>query len=327
MRAPEILPVSAIIATLGRAKSLAQTLDSLKAQSCLPRELIVVDASADRQTEDLCRSCELPGTTLRYVRAKQAGAASQRNEGIALSGEDFVLFADDDIDFDADCIKRLWAAVQSSPRVGAANAMIHNQRFVAPGLWTRALYQLVDDEVTALAGRCFGPAVNVLPEDAEGLPTVVPVDWLNTTCVLYRREALPNPVFDSIFEGASTCEDLCLSLRVGRDWELVNARTGRIFHHCRTGIHKADCSRLIEMEITNRYYIMRNLLGKHSRRDRFDLALVQLFQLAGAVRLGGVGLLPGMVSGYARGMLRVAEAGGKPDEGDFSGFNESNSTP
>ncbi len=58
---------------------------------------------------------------------------------------------------------------------------------------------------------------------------MVPVEWLNTTCTLYRREALPDPPFLSHFTGYSLMEDLALSLTVGKRWKLANARGLRIF--------------------------------------------------------------------------------------------------
>src|SRR4030081_113783 len=105
-------------------------------------------------------------------------------------------------------------------------------------------------------GSVLGPAVNLLPEDREDLPEVVPVEWLNTTCTLYRREALPDPPFHDHFNGYSLMEDLTLSLTVGRRWKLANARTARIYHDSQPGTHKSDPALLAEMQLINRHFVM-----------------------------------------------------------------------
>lgn len=131
----------------------------------------------------------------------------------------------------------------------------------------------------SFAGRIIGPAVNLLPEDRGDLPEVVPVEWLNTTCTLYRREALPHPSFDSVFTGYSMMEDVTLSVRVGRNWRLANARTARIFHDSQPGTHKADVSALAAMELVNRHYVMTQVLRRDRWRDFVRLGLWEAFQL------------------------------------------------
>ena len=126
----------------------------------------------------------------------------------------------------------------------------------------------------------LGPAVNLLPEDRDDLPEVVPVQWLNTTCTLYRREALPEPMFPSNFIGYSLMEDLTLSLTVGRHWKLANARTARIYHDSQRGEHKEDVVAMSTMELVNRHYVMTKVMGKRDFGDYAKLAVWELFQLA-----------------------------------------------
>src|SRR5436190_11277229 len=159
--------------------------------------------------------------------------------------------------------------------------MIVNQRYLAPGLASRSIFRLLNGKSErSFAGRVLGPAVNLLPEDREDLPEVVPVEWLNTTCTIYRREALPTPPFDSVFTGYSIMEDLTLSLRVGRTWKLANARTARIFHDSQPGEHKADVYSMAKMELVNRHYVMKQILGRTTFLDYVRLCLWECFQLA-----------------------------------------------
>ena len=162
----------------------------------------------------------------------------------------------------------------------AVNAMIVNQTYHSPGTASRVIFRLINGKSeSSYAGRVIGPAVNLLPEDRDGLPDVVPVEWLNLGCTIYRREALPDPPFDPQFTGYSLMEDLALSLRVGRQWRLANVRKARIFHDSQPGPHKANVSAMATMELVNRHYVMTEILERRSFLDYFRLFEWEIFQL------------------------------------------------
>jgi GT2 family glycosyltransferase len=212
---------------------------------------------------------------------------------------------DDDIVLEPDCIERLWAALHSANDVGGANAMITNQKYHEPGAASRLVYRLLGGGPgPEYAGRIFGPAVNLLPADREGMPEVVPVGWLNTTCTLYRRAALPDPPFASFFTGYSMMEDAALSLVVARNWKLVNARTAHIFHDTQPGKHKDDAAQVARMAVVNRDFVARRVLGKKGIRYWSSLAVWAVFQLAAQViqlprRPKALGVIKGSLRGYA----------------------------
>ncbi len=283
------IPVAAVIATKDRAASLARILDSLAAQGILPAEVIAVDGSVGDDSRMVLENWGAkfaPQVAVRWQRAEKLGAAIQRNQGIAVVTQPFVWFMDDDIVFEPECVSRLWRAMDADPKLGGVNAMITNQQYHPPGMVSRTLFTLLHGRrERSFAGKLIGPAVNLLPEDWGDLPEVVPVEWLNTTCTLYRREALPQPPFDSIFTGYSMMEDVTLSVRVGRSWRLANARTARIFHDSQPGAHKTDASALAAMELVNRHYVMTEILGRRRWADYLRLFVWEAFQLAvGALR-------------------------------------------
>jgi glycosyltransferase involved in cell wall biosynthesis len=279
----EILPVSAVVPTRNRAVSLRETLLSLRRQNVLPAELVVVDASDDATTREMLEEFGRQvgtGCSVRWIPADVQGAAAQRNQGIAASGHPTVWFFDDDILFEPDCVIRLWQALNADAGLGGVNAMIENQRYVTPGRVSRTLFTLMHGRrENSFAGKVIGPGINMLPEDRDSLPEVVPVEWLNTTCTMYRREALPVPPFDSVFTGYSMMEDLTLSLRVGRRWRLANVRTARIFHDSQPGSHKSDRQALATMELVNRHYVMTRVLGRTQPTAYLRLLLWEVFQL------------------------------------------------
>jgi len=244
-------------------------------------EMIVVDGSEDNRTEQLCRyPVARLATQIRYFKATAIGAATQRNQAFAHASKEVIWLMDDDILLEPECLMRLWEALLSDPRMGGVSAMITNQRYFPPGRISRTLFRFLHGRTEpSYAGKCIGPALNLLPEDDPALPEIVPMEWLNTTCTLYRRAALPNPLFPANFVGYSLMEDVTLSLTVGKQWKLANARTARIFHDSQPGDHKSNPGILAKMELENRYYVMTKILERQKLQDYLKLLVLQLFEV------------------------------------------------
>ena len=276
-----IIPVSVIIPTKNRHHVLERTLNSISEQNYQPYEILIIDASLDDKTFKVCDEYKKElKSKLIYFQAIIEGAASQRNQGIDLSTTPFIFFMDDDIILNPFCIMFLWEFIQTNKEIGGVNAMITNQRYHSPGTITRFFYRMLHGKkLISYAGLCIGPAWNILPEDREDLPIFQEVQWLNTTCTLYRKIALPNPPFTNHFKGYSLMEDLTLSLIVGRIWKLYNVRTAKIFHDSQPGAHKDNIQEMEKMELMNRYYVMTKIMGKTTILDHFKLLILELFML------------------------------------------------
>jgi GT2 family glycosyltransferase len=278
------LQISCVVPTRDRPKSLRRTLGSLALQEELPAELILIDASRDgasrKVADDFAEGFSARGCTIRWESAAIAGAASQRNQGVTLATQPIIGFFDDDIVFEKTCLASLHKALMSDARMGGVNAMITNQRYFPPGWVSRSIFRIMRGRAqTSYAGCLLGPAINILPEDREDLPQIVPVEWLNLGCTFYRREALPDPPFPDFFSGYSMMEDVALSVRVARDWRLANVRTARIFHDSQPGDHKSSPLAIAQMELVNRHYVMTSILEKRQMSDYARLAVWEVFQL------------------------------------------------
>ena len=283
-------------------------LKSLAQQPAQPLEIIIVDASTNDETQQLCRNnFSRLAAKIIYRHATEAGAATQRNQAIQHVSQEAIWFIDDDVIFEPNCLERLWKALQSDLRLGGVNAMIVNQRYLPPGLATRLLFRFLHGQAEAsYAGKCIGPALNILPDDRSDLPEVVPVEWLNTTCTLYRREALPEPLFPNHFTGYSMMEDVTLSLNVARRWKLANARTARVFHDSQSGDHKRNAAEFSEMKLVNRHYVMTQVLNRREPADYFKLATLELFELLVSLTTArGWAFLPAEVVGKLKGLRKI----------------------
>lgn len=302
------LPITALVPTRNRSKPFRRMLASLAQQSAQPVEMIVVDGSDDNSTKQICET-SIPGliTKIYYHQAIKLGAAIQRNQAMNYANQNTILLLDDDILFEPECIAKLWNSLQSDSEIGGVNAMITNQKYLPPGKISRLLFQFLHGRVeSSYAGKCIGPAMNLLPEDREDLPEIVSVEWLNTTCVLYRRKALPHPLFPEIFKGYSLMEDVTLSLTVGKKSKLVNARTARIFHDSQPGDHKNNAGVLAEMDLVNRHYVMTKILGRQQWKYYFKLAVLQLFGIvASLTKCQGWFDLPKVLIGKIRAITQI----------------------
>src|SRR5438105_5177252 len=110
-------PIGAVIATRDRAPILDRMLRSLDEQTRQPMEVVVIDGSSDSATQAVCKQVPLQSRLI-YRKAERTGAAIQRNQGIPLASAPFILFCDDDIVFEPECIPRLWRALQDDPALG-----------------------------------------------------------------------------------------------------------------------------------------------------------------------------------------------------------------
>jgi glycosyltransferase involved in cell wall biosynthesis len=278
-----IIPVSVIIPTYNRVSSLKSTLNSFGKQIVQPQEIIVIDASDNELTKELCcdRKIEQLSSILLWHKAESKGAAVQRNQGFFESKNSFILFADDDIFLEPNCISLLWEAMFSESNIGGVNAMITNQRYVPLGRISNIIAALLSGKkLASYAGMCIPPVWAFLPDDNETLPKLVHVDWLNLGATLYRKEALPSPPFQKHFTGYSLMEDLTLSLIVGKKWKLYNVRKAKIFHDSQPGDYKSNVFNLSKMEFANRYYIMTTILEQRSLNAHFKFLIFQLFQVS-----------------------------------------------
>ena len=305
----ELIPVSAVVPTRNRAASFRRMLESLAQQSSQALEIICIDASDDSATKEVVDAV-FGGLQSHLVWKKAAviGAATQRNQGVGAATQPFVWFFDDDIRFEPNCVQRLWNAINSDRQLGGVNAMIINQRYQTPGAISQLMFTLMHGRAgESFAGKVIGPAINLLPEDSAYLPEVVPVEWLNTTCTIYRRETLPDPPFDEYFTGYSMMEDVALSLRATQaGWKLANVRTARIFHNSQTADYKSEVSARGAMELQNRHYIMSKILRKDRFTDYLRLALWELFSIASTCTSPiGRRTLPRLIAGKFRAACRL----------------------
>src|SRR5436190_9496549 len=85
--------ISCIVPVFNGDRYLAETLDSILAQTHRPIEIIVVD---DGSTDGTSAIAAEYGEKIRYIRQENSGVASARNLGLQSARGDFIAFLDAD---------------------------------------------------------------------------------------------------------------------------------------------------------------------------------------------------------------------------------------
>lgn len=106
--------LSVTVPTRGRAEHLRDCVSSILACTGPAFELIVVDQSDDRQSEESLRP-QLGDARLRYQRSQTRGVCAARNVGIGLSRGQLLVCTDDDCRVPADWLQLIARGFESRP--------------------------------------------------------------------------------------------------------------------------------------------------------------------------------------------------------------------
>jgi len=127
--------LSVAIPTRNRPDCVSRLLASLSAQNRLPDEIIVVDSSTDRRTQQSVERAN--GNLLGRIRffTNEPGLTRQRNRAISEATGDVLVFLDDDVELDPGFIAALEAAFDGHPDVAGIGGFIVNEWGKEPERW------------------------------------------------------------------------------------------------------------------------------------------------------------------------------------------------
>jgi GT2 family glycosyltransferase len=262
--------VSIVVCTYRRPDSMARLLASLAAQDSRLREVLVVDASPDAEAaptrELLARSPNI-ADRVRYwqVTGGRRGLTRQRNFGLQYVTSDLVLFLDDDVVLQPECVREMEEAHRSGGPGIAGVGCCSDDWFAAPPVLWR-LRRALGIVPSLKSGRYWRSGIST-PWGFEA-PTgrLVDGDWLPGCAMMWRTDVVQAVRFDETLEGYAQGEDLEFSLRARARGRLVMLGMARLRHwHQLAG--RPDAFRLGYMELHNRYEIHRRSLAPRRRRD------------------------------------------------------------
>ena len=107
-----IIPISVIIPTMNRHKTLIQTVQSLCGGTNIPKHIVVIDQSPVAiRTEEFGDN---HGAEIEIIHPEIASSTHARNEGIKAATEDVLLFCDDDILVNKETLEKLFTHISDS---------------------------------------------------------------------------------------------------------------------------------------------------------------------------------------------------------------------
>ncbi len=255
-------------------------------QERFPDQVIVADGAVEPGVEpliiDLKKVLKYP---ILYYRCTHQGAAMQRNEASELVTQDVILFIDDDLYMESDCLVQIMKVLEEdvNGEIGGVAGILTNQHYREPSrLFKMWLDFMAGEKAASYAGRVIGPAINIWP--APGVDgKVVEVEWLISGCTAYRIEAFREELFSPLFYGYSMGEDVHLSLRIGKRLKLVVATAAKAFHDSQPSRFKRPFQ-IGKMGVGNRYMIMTEVMGRNNIVFQLKFLLSVLFSLATSAR-------------------------------------------
>jgi len=286
--------VSVVICTKDRPQELAECLGSLRRQTRLPEEVIVVDAGT-RSAAALAAAALGEAVPLRVV-ASAPGLPRQRNLGAACATGDLVVFLDDDVLLEPgylEAIVRVFARVPGP--VGGVQGTVTNRR--GQTAWARLFRAAFALNRSATAGGRMTGSGNV--QWVVAPQALTRVETLTGNNMAFPRQVLREFRFDERLQGYALKEDMDFSYRVSRRYPLYQTPDARLLHRRAPSgrEHRALTSR---MRVVHGSYLFRkNLPQTVGNRVRFWWSLVGrvLYAAFQAARDGHAGVLVGTLAG------------------------------
>lgn len=98
---------SVIICTKDRPTELTNCMNSIKSQTCLPKEILIIDdGSLKKETLNIIYKTNIKSKIV-YIKKSEPGLTKSRNIGIRKAIGKIIIFIDDDVLIERDFIKNL----------------------------------------------------------------------------------------------------------------------------------------------------------------------------------------------------------------------------
>ncbi|HSD46059.1 MAG TPA: glycosyltransferase [Pyrinomonadaceae bacterium] len=307
--------ISAIVPTIGRPESLRALLDSLIAQTHKVDEVIVADASVDDFTQIIVSNFVLKSALIvNRVAVHPPNAVRQRTAAINVAHGDLLLFLDDDVVLEPDCIEQLLSVLEQNDDIVAVTADFNNQTWPEPTrIWQLYLRHVLKLNQNAWQGRVVGPLLrfgyNPVP------PEPCAIEWLGSGNSLVRRSAFiaAGGFSDFFLHRCTINEDVDLGLKLRRTGTIMFCPAARMAHH-HAPSGRVTMFMAAEDDLFNRFFILRRTMGLSLPRS-FGLVLLYFTvettsQFLGCVRRlnfrGFVAPLTGRLRAFGRLLIPLA---------------------
>lgn len=283
MKMPQ-LKISMVTPTFFRPREVSDLLENVSRQALLPFEVILVDGAPPEENATELAVCNLSGKfpfKIRYLR-HQGGTAIQRNYGIERASGNFIALIDDDVRLEENFFRKIVEVFNrpESARVGGIVGYRANQFFEADESmrwrWYKRLKLLSTFEPGRYDFKCGYPINNNLQPPFSGER---PVDFMTTACAVWRREVFDEGLrFDVFFRDYGILEDAHLSLRAGKNWQLLQCGDA-LCEELHSPGGRVNRRRIGYKCVVNYYFVFQDVVCPLTHHQRFRFWRYQMFEL------------------------------------------------
>lgn len=209
--------LSVVICTQNRCKDLLCALHSIRSQTLLPDEIVIVDGSLKRLIDDpsftaVFNKQTFPRVNLLY-RHLASGLTKKRNEGIRMSSGDVLYFFDDDVKLSSNYLAEMQDVFLRNTSYAGGMGSVTNieHKTSAKYAFFRRFFLLQRD---CAHGRF---TLSGMPTHAYGRKTFLEVEVLGGCCFAFRRGVIKRYLFDETLCGYAPFEDCEISKRIANN--------------------------------------------------------------------------------------------------------------
>lgn len=262
--APTNKSISVIICTLNNYDGLEKCVESICRQDLSPKEIIVVHGEQEGDVAQKVRQW-LTGTTIdfKYVRTIRS-LVVQRNIGIDHASGDVVVFLDDDVILMPRYFKNLLSVYESrwNARLGGVQGVIVENSTIE---WWHPL-EIVNRMflLPSVTGKGVLLA-SANPSFRGDCREVEKVEVFSGCMMSFRGEVLRQHRFDENFREFWLFDDVELSYRISRHYDLYQTPLARL-HHLSSSPSYEGHAKIAKMSAINRSYLFK----KYFRHSYFN---------------------------------------------------------
>lgn len=273
-----------------RAEPLLKLLKSVQNQVLYPDEILIIDASLNKETENVLSENKFKNLKYFVVSDENRGLTKQRNFGISKMSSDteIVCFLDDDTILDPDYFQNLLATYQIFPNALGVGGYISNEiswekvnqgytakinEFYFDGWKRKDGNRFVCRKKMNLDSDCppgflplfsHGRSVSFLPPSNE----IYPVEQFMGGVSSFRKKVFDTFSFSTYFDGYGLYEDADFCLRVSKVGKLYLNTAAKLDHfHAQSG--RPNQYKYGKMVVKNGWYVWRVKNPNPDFKDRF----------------------------------------------------------
>lgn len=258
--------ISVIVPTIGRANSLRALLQSLSAQTHKVDEIIVADASSGDETRLLVDEPQWRELNVRREVVNPANAVRQREAAIKIATGEFLLFLDDDVVLEPECVANMIDVMKTNADVVGVTADFNNQTWPQPTkMWQWYLHYALGLREKEWQGRVVGPLLRFGYNPVPAGPA--PMEWLGTGNSLIRVSAYyeAGGFSDFFLHRCTINEDVDLGLKLSRLGRILFCPAARLSHH-HAPQGRVTTMLAAEDDLFNRFFILHHTIGMSALR-------------------------------------------------------------